>query len=222
MTVRAAAVGARARVSLAAVAREFLRTGTAALLLASVAVAFVLRAAAGPVGWRDAAVLAVLVALRPYAEWAAHRFGLHGRPRRWGRLVLDPLAARAHRAHHADPRDPRNLLTRPRVVAEFVIIVWLATTLLPPRLGSTAMSGILGLGLAAEWTHALVHSAYQPRSRWLRRLARRHRLHHHRNEHYWFGLTSTAADHLLRTAPDPAATPVSPTAHHLPESRHGG
>jgi hypothetical protein len=200
---------------LGTVARGFLRTPTAGLLTLSVSAASAARLASGPVGWRDGAVLGALAALRPFAEWGAHRFLLHRRPRRWGRVLVDPLAARAHRAHHADPRARRHLLTPPRVVAEFAVGAWLLTLLLPPAPGGTALVGILAIGLAGEWTHALVHSDYRPRGAWLRRLAKAHRLHHHRNERYWFGLTSTAADHLLGTAPDPGATPVSSTTRTL-------
>ena len=42
-----------------------------------------------------------------------------------------------------------------------------------------------------------------------------HRLHHYKNEHYWFGVTSTVGDHLLRTAPDQTEVPKSSTARTL-------
>jgi hypothetical protein len=206
---------ARQDVTLRCVWLGFLRTTTAALLILAVLVAVLRRAAAGPVGWADAAVLAGLIAARPFAEWALHKLVLHGRPRHWNRITLDPLAAQAHRAHHANPRDPRHLLTPARVVVELVVLSWLATSWLPAPLDATALAAVLGFALAAEWTHALVHSAYRPRTAWLRGLVRRHRLHHHRNENYWFGLTSSAADRVLGTSPDPADVPVSTSTRTL-------
>jgi hypothetical protein len=35
------------------------------------------------------------------------------------------------------------------------------------------------------------------------------------NEHYWFGVTSTVGDHLLRTTPEQSDVPKSPTARTL-------
>ena len=74
-----------------------------------------------------------------------------------------------------------------------------------------------------EWTHYLVHSDYRPRSRWYRSVWRNHRLHHYKNEHYWFTVTSAGtADRLFGTYPaDPAAVRPSPTVkalHALEES----
>jgi hypothetical protein len=66
-----------------------------------------------------------------------------------------------------------------------------------------------------EWTHFLIHSSYRPRHRPYRGIWRAHRLHHFRNEHYWFGVTMHGADRVLRTYPDRDAVPVSPTARTL-------
>lgn len=197
--------------TLRTVATDFVQTPTAVLLILAVLAALSWRTAAGPVRWSDAMVIAALAALRPFAEWTVHKLVLHGRPRRWRGLRFDPLAARAHRAHHAAPRDPRHVLTPPLVVVELIAVIGLGAVWLPRPIAATAATTVLTFALATEWTHVLLHSRYQPRSAWLRRLARRHRLHHHRNERYWFGLSSTAADRLLGTGPDPAAVPVSST-----------
>ena len=69
--------------------------------------------------------------------------------------------------------------------------------------------------LAYEWTHYLIHSAYRPRSRLYRGIWRAHRLHHYRNERYWFGVTMHQADRILRTYPDKDAVPLSATARTL-------
>ena len=53
----------------------------------------------------DALVPLVMLALFPFFEWIVHVFILHWRPKRLGRLTIDPLLARKHRAHHVDPRD---------------------------------------------------------------------------------------------------------------------
>ena len=51
--------------------------------------------------------------------------------------------------------------------------------------------------------------------RLFRAIWRAHRLHHFKNEEYWFGVTNPAADMVLRTYPDPGTVPTSPTARDL-------
>ena len=74
---------------------------------------------------------------------------------------------------------------------------------------------------AYEWCHFLIHTPYRPRGRYYRSIWRGHRLHHYKNEHYWFGVTSTVGDHLLRTAPDQTDVPKSNTARTLGQSPVG-
>jgi len=68
-----------------------------------------------------------------------------------------------------------------------------------------------------EWVHYLVHSDYRPNSRAFRSVWRNHRLHHYKNEHYWFTVTSAGtADRLFGTYPDAADVETSPTVKALP------
>jgi hypothetical protein len=69
--------------------------------------------------------------------------------------------------------------------------------------------------LAYEWIHFLIHSSYKPKRWYYRYVYKAHRLHHFRNENYWFGVTVHLADHVLRTFPEKDAVPVSPTAFTL-------
>jgi sterol desaturase/sphingolipid hydroxylase (fatty acid hydroxylase superfamily) len=66
-----------------------------------------------------------------------------------------------------------------------------------------------------EWCHFLIHTPYRPRGWYYRSIWRGHRLHHFKNEHYWFGVTSTLGDHLLRTAPEQSTVKKSGTARTL-------
>ncbi|HWM02007.1 MAG TPA: sterol desaturase family protein, partial [Actinophytocola sp.] len=164
--------------------------------------------------WRvsDALTPVVMLALFPFFEWAVHVCVLHWRPRRLGRLTIDPLLSRKHREHHADPRDV------PLVFIPWPVLLWLlpavvAIALLAfPRLGLgltyLVVVGLLGLGY--EWTHYLIHSDYRPKSRPYRAIWRNHRLHHYKNEHFWFTVTTTAtADRVLGTYPDPRRVTTS-------------
>ena len=72
------------------------------------------------------------------------------------------------------------------------------------------------MALLYEWSHFLIHTDYKPKTRAYRHLYDNHRWHHYRNEHYWFGITSTIGDQVLRTAPGRDDVPVSATAKSLP------
>src|SRR5262249_40481838 len=143
---------------------------------------------------------------------------LHWRPRRLGRLRIDPLLARKHREHHADPRDV------PLIFIPWQVLIWLvvsytaiAVFAFPPLgLGLPFLSTLGLLGIGYEWTHYLIHSDYRPKTRIYRAIWRNHRLHHYKNEHYWFTVTSAGtADRVLGTYPDPATVEASPTVRDL-------
>jgi sterol desaturase/sphingolipid hydroxylase (fatty acid hydroxylase superfamily) len=82
--------------------------------------------------------------------------------------------------------------------------------------GATFLVAVGTLMFTYEWVHFLVHSDYRPRTRPFRAVWRNHRLHHYKNEHYWFTVTTTStADRLFRTYPDPATVKTSKTAKDL-------
>jgi hypothetical protein len=170
--------------------------------------------------WRLSDLLTplVMLAVFPFFEWAVHVCVLHWRPRRLGPVTIDPLLSRKHRAHHVDPRDV------PLVFIPWQVHLWLLPVvagiglLAFPRtalgLTFTTVTGLLGLGY--EWTHYLIHSDYKPRSRAYRAVWRNHRLHHYKNEHYWFTVTTTGtADRVLGTYPEARKVTTSPTARAL-------
>lgn len=171
-------------------------------------------------GWQRADLWApaVLVALFPVLEWVVHVFVLHWRPRKLGSLTLDIELARDHRRHHADPRDVPLVFIPWRSLLVVIAAYPTAALLAFPRLGQalTFIAAVAAVGLVYEWTHYLIHSDHRPRSRLYKAVWRNHRLHHYRNEHFWFTVTTSGtADRLFGTHPDPAAVPVSPTARNL-------
>ncbi|MBB4905692.1 sterol desaturase/sphingolipid hydroxylase (fatty acid hydroxylase superfamily) [Actinophytocola algeriensis] len=160
----------------------------------------------------------VMLAVFPFFEWAVHVCVLHWRPRHVGRITIDPLLSRKHRAHHVDPRDT------PLVFIPWQVQLWLVPLIAAigllafPRagLGLTFMTVVGLLGLGYEWTHYLIHSDYRPKSRVYRAIWRNHRLHHYKNEHYWFTVTSSGtADRVLGTYPDATTVTTSPTVRDL-------
>jgi hypothetical protein len=180
--------------------------------------ATIARVLAGDWQLSDAWLPLLMVAAFPFYEWTVHTAILHWRPKRWGRLTIDPLLARKHREHHADPRDVP-LVFIPWQALLWVLAAFTAVGLLAfPRLalGLTFLVALGALGLCYEWTHYLIHSDYRPRTRIYRAVWRNHRLHHYRNEHYWFTVTTAGtADRILGTYADPQAVPPSPTAKAL-------
>ena len=192
----------------------------------------VARVAVGSWSWSDLLAPGAFVALFPVVEWVIHVFILHWRPRRIAGVEVDTLLARDHRRHHADPRDV------PLVFIPWRALVWVFA--LPGVVLPVVVGGLLGADLPGrlsfvvtlaaalfvyEWTHYVIHSDYKPRTRAYKAIWRNHRLHHYKNENYWFSVTTSGtSDRLLGTHPDPATVATSPTAkdlHGLAETRAG-
>jgi hypothetical protein len=208
----------RGSLPLSAAWRRFWRYPSPWVLAALLLVASAARLAVGDWSASDAVVAAAIVVAFPFQEWVVHVFVLHWRPRRIGRLRLDPLLARKHRLHHADPRDEALVFIAWQVLLYVVPLDAAIALLAFPRTGNGLTFLVLagGLGLGYEWSHYLIHSDYRPVSRVYRAIWRNHRLHHYKNEHYWFTVTTSGtADRVLRTYPDPAGVPTSPTARSL-------
>jgi hypothetical protein len=198
--------------------REFWKHPSPWMIAATLVAALTARILVGDWQITDAAVPVVMIALFPFFEWAIHVVILHWRPRRVGGVTVDMLLARKHREHHVDPRDV------PLVFIPWQSLLWAVPTavavalLALPRLGMglTFLAFLTVLGLCYEWSHYLIHSDYKPKTGVYRAVWRHHRLHHFKNEHYWFTVTSSGtADRVLRTSPDPATVAASPTAKNL-------
>lgn len=213
----------RRGVTLTEAAREFARYPSPWLLGIALIVSLVARIAVGD--WRlgDAVLPLIVLAGFPFLEWGIHVIVLHWRPRRIAGIQVDPELARKHREHHVDPRAiPLIFVPVPSLfgaLASTTIVGLLIIPFLMPQgtaLGLTFMVTAFAIGCVYEWTHYLVHTDYKPRHAVYRAIWRNHRLHHYKNEHYWFGVTSPGtADRVLGTYPDPQTVPTSPTARNL-------
>ena len=216
----------RESLSLGGASREFWRHPSPWMISGFLVGAVVARTVLGGGSWWELLIPAALIALFPVIEWCIHVAILHWKPRSLGPVTVDSLLAREHRAHHADPRDlPLVFIPWKALVwllPAYVVIAWLATPTGSSML--TLLVSVYGIKLGYEWTHYLVHSDYRPRTRWYRSVWRNHRLHHYKNEHYWFTVTTAGtADRLFGTYPaDPSRVPTSPTVkklHDLEQSR---
>lgn len=206
--------------------RSFMGRRTPPLLAAGIVVALGLRIALGHIDWRDAVVIAGVIAATPVAEWAIHVYLLHAKPIRLRGRRYDFVASREHRAHHQAPAALEGVLIPRYAVLIFLpliaLTVWglsfpIHLVLGGDRIAHAATGLLISYVILAayEWCHFLIHTPYRPRGRYYRSIWRGHRLHHYKNEHYWFGVTSTLGDHLLRTAPEQSDVPKSKTARTL-------
>ena len=207
------------------VAAVYIRRGSAQVLIAAAMVLVAARLVLGGLGRGDLIALWATVAITGTVEWIIHKYLLHAPDDSWTGRTLGTGAG--HKEHHLDPTHLDWLLLGGIDAAVFVTafgavtaawtipLMWITgSALLGPFVTAWALAAI---GLAHyEWVHLLVHTKYRPRTRYYRRLARNHRLHHYRNEHYWLGVTANSGDRLLRTYPKHKTdVPLSDTARSL-------
>ncbi len=205
--------------------RTFLRIDSARIVAAFVTVLLILRLALGSWSRGDVIIAIVTLLLVGVFEWVVHLFLLHA-PEDSIRMTKLGTGT-GHREHHLDPTHLGHLLLARNDAALFSVmfaafsaswsipLMWLTgSPILAPYVTAYLLASI-GL-LHYEWTHLLVHTKYRPKSRYYKRLARHHRLHHYRNEHYWLGVTSNLGDRILRTLPaEKSDVPLSDTARTL-------
>lgn len=212
----------RRAVTLTDAAREFVRHPTPWMLAATLAAAVTARLLAGDWQLTDAAVVLVMLAVFPFAEWVIHVLILHWRPRRFAGVTVDPLLSRKHRDHHVQPRDlPLVFIPWQSLLWVLPLAVTIALAVFPSvGRGLTFLTFLATLGICYEWCHYLIHTDYKPKTAAYRAIWRNHRQHHFKNEHYWFTVTSSGtADRVLGTYPDPSTVETSPTARNLHAAR---
>jgi sterol desaturase/sphingolipid hydroxylase (fatty acid hydroxylase superfamily) len=217
-------------VTLGECARAFWRQPSPPYLLGAVVLAFGLRLVQGSWTWRDIVMIAGLIGVTPFVEWAIHVYMLHAPPfTLFGRRV-EMLTAREHRAHHEAPGVLDGVLLPVYGVLVFLPMIaladWamsfpIALVLGGPRLAYATTGVLSSFAILAsyEWIHFLIHTPYRPKGRYFRAIWRNHRLHHFKNERYWFGVTSTVGDRVYGTLRDQSTVPRSATARSLRAER---
>ena len=195
----------------------FLQYANSKMIAAMLVAATVVRIVLGAWHWSDLVVTGIILGFQPFTEWIIHVTVLHLRPFSLRGRTIDLYIAKRHRAHHQDPKLIKHVLIPRGVVIRLLIfsvpLYWLVTPTL--RDGVTAMVTAYAMLFLYEWTHFLIHSTYTPKTWYYRSIWRAHRLHHYRNEKYWFGVTINVADHVLRTFPQRDEVEPSPTARTL-------
>jgi hypothetical protein len=199
--------------------RQFLGLLWERVLLGCTVISCVVRVSLGRWTLIDAALAGVVIAIFPFLEYSIHRYLLHRWTRVWPGSNIDSIAALVHKVHHRDPWHMERAANPPFAVVGYAVglpVVWFPF-LAPPQ----AMTGIACswlVFLCYEWIHLLIHTSYVPRSWLFKRIWRNHRLHHFKNEHYWFNVSTYGVDALLKTDPSPKAVLTSATCLTLDEA----
>ena len=197
--------------------RVFVKFWSPRILLVATALAVVTRVVVGRWSPWDLVVVLAILGGWPMLEWLIHVFILHFQPITIRGRTIDFPVPKSHRAHHRNPADLQMIFIPTHVFAYAIplqLALWLG--LMPSAsLALTGLAFYFAMALQYEWSHFLIHTRYRPRSRYFERRWRNHRLHHFKNEHYWFGVSTLAGDWLLRTAPPFQTVSTSPTCRTL-------
>lgn len=211
--------------SVAEVLGVFVSFGSPRVIAVALGITGIGRGALGGIGWFDLALVGVVAALAGPVEWIIHRTLLHAPEDsiRMRRLQTGT----GHREHHLDPLDVGWALLAWSDALVFAVMLSLFSAVwtvplaaifgvaIVPAWATATFASIVALG-HYEWTHLLIHTRYRPKTRLYRRLAKNHRLHHYRNEHYWLGVTSNMGDRAFQTLPKAKTdVPLSETARNL-------
>ena len=159
-------------------------------------------------------------------EYGVHRGVYHHFANRPAGKVL----SKQHVAHHDAPQDLDFLFNDPR----FGTVTAIALFGIYTAIGALAgVSNVVGTAAALatgnycgfvyyEWIHLAAHRpGVTPWMPWNRALKRYHLWHHFKNEHYWFGVTTSTFDHVFGSWKDQADVPTSPTVRTLvPPEEH--
>ena len=182
------------------------------LLLVAFLIAVSYRLYVGQWSLYDLGIIALICCSWPLQEWFVHAHLEHLKPIKMFGRTFELMITKTHRAHHSNPWDPRFGLTPPFIlVLYFFGLPLFSYLMLGPVLAITATATTLALILNYEWIHYLIHTSYAPKTKLYRRLWKHHRLHHFKNEEFWFGLTTLSGDSIMGTNPPLKTTPHSPT-----------
>lgn len=203
--------------SLVSAFREFMGFWSPRVIMTAAGLSWTARMIAGGWTWWDLLIPALILLAWPVQEWLIHVFILHMKPRELGPMRFDPLASRKHRSHHEDPWNLIDVFVPLPVVLTMLPLIALFWWAVTPttELFLTGFAAYSSMALVYEWTHYLIHSRYRPKSAMYKHLWTHHRLHHCKNENYWFGVTMTSGDAIFGTAPDKEEVETSKTCRNL-------
>lgn len=170
-------------------------------------------------GWNttDFLIVGAILIYWPMQEWFFHMNLLHAKPRRLFGVTIDLGPSRAHRFHHRNPAVLETTFVPLKAILVLIpvnVVFWCALM----STWANALTGICFFSIAAllyEWVHYLTHTNYKPKTKYVQRIFRNHRLHHFKHEAYWHAFTVPFVDTVFGTNPDPASVEKSKTVRTL-------
>ncbi|MCX8018863.1 MAG: sterol desaturase family protein [Chitinophagaceae bacterium] len=130
-----------------------------------------------------------------FFEYMAHRFIFHWTPKtESGKKIVYIL----HGNHHHYPRDRQRLFMPPLPSLIIASALFGTMYLILGNYAFMFFPGFLLGYLIYGSMHYAIH-AWNPPFKWMKPLWRNHHLHHYKNEHQGFGVSSTLWDHVFGT-----------------------
>jgi len=128
-------------------------------------------------------------------EYIAHRYIFH-----WvsDNIKIQKFAYILHGNHHHYPRDRQRLFMPPVPSLIIASVLFGLMYLIMKGYAFIFFPGFLFGYLMYGSMHYAIH-AWNPPFKWMKPLWRNHHLHHYKNEHNGFGVSSTIWDHVFGT-----------------------
>jgi sterol desaturase/sphingolipid hydroxylase (fatty acid hydroxylase superfamily) len=130
-----------------------------------------------------------------FFEYIAHRFIFHLVSKK---KTLQKFAYTLHGNHHHYPRDRQRLFMPPVPSIIIATAIFGVMYLLMHQNTFMFFPGFILGYLMYGTMHYAIH-AWNPPFKWMKGLWRNHHLHHYKNEHNGFGVSSTLWDHIFGT-----------------------
>lgn len=133
-----------------------------------------------------------------FTEYMLHRFAFHyDASSDLGKRISYIM----HGNHHEFPRDKQRLFMPPVPSLIIASILFLLMYLVMGKYVFAFFPGFMLGYLIYGTMHYAIH-AWNPPFKWMKGLWRNHHLHHYKNEHLGFGVSSTLWDHVFGTTFD--------------------
>lgn len=169
----------------------------------------------GQWNWLDALITIFVIGAWPFMEWRLHLSVLHMKPGELFGKPFYPEVAAKHRQHHLEPWRMELTFLLPHVRLAIPIVFLFGYFTLPfPQALTLCFVGYL-MTVQYEWTHFITHTRVQPKTAWYKKVFRNHRLHHFKNERYWYAFGGPWVDTYYGTGPEPETVAASESCRTL-------
>jgi 4-hydroxysphinganine ceramide fatty acyl 2-hydroxylase len=128
-------------------------------------------------------------------EYLIHRYIFHYEPKTAAGKRLHYII---HGVHHDYPNDAKRLVMPPAVSVPLAFLFYGAFLLIFGRFASSAFAGLVFGYVCYDMLHYATHHLSVKRGIFLR-LKQYHLLHHYRDDHLGFGISSPLWDYIFRT-----------------------